>query len=332
MPHPHLYDPENYLFRATFENAAVGMAHVGPDGKWLRVNRRLAEILGYSRDELAQLTFQDVSHADDIVADLGLFEPMMRGELPEDGYQMEKRYHRKDGSVVWVNLTTSLQRNQAGKPLFCISVIVDITARKEYEAHLRTVTNELKHRINNTLAIVKSIALRSFPEGRDVGESRQEFVARIQSLASAHSLLTKNSWEGAWIGKVVVAALEPYCGFNSDVCTIEAGPSVWLSSQVAVNLSMLINELATNAVKHGAFSAPGGHVTLGWKIEDRDGASVCVLHWTERAAFRVTPPDKNGFGTMLIQRLWPGGVEMEFRPEGLEAVISFELGTDRPSV
>ena len=88
-------------FRTTFENAAVGIAHVAADGRWLLVNKRFCEILGYSREEMAGKTFQDLTHPEDLAADLILVNRMIAGEIPQ--YSLEKRYIRKDGSIVWVN-------------------------------------------------------------------------------------------------------------------------------------------------------------------------------------------------------------------------------------
>jgi len=118
-------------FRGTFENAAVGIAHVGIDGSWLRVNRRLCEIVGYSREELLEKTFQDITHPDDLQADLEQFGSLMSGGV--GSYSMEKRYFHKNGHILWINLTTALQRDEAGEPLYCISVIEDINSRKHAE-------------------------------------------------------------------------------------------------------------------------------------------------------------------------------------------------------
>ena len=118
-------------FRGTFENAAVGIGHVGTGGEWLRVNETLCKITGYSKDELLKMTFQDITHPDDLSADVVKFEELMKGEI--ESYTMEKRYFRSDGSVLWIDLTTSLQRDPDGEPLYCISVVEDISPRKEAE-------------------------------------------------------------------------------------------------------------------------------------------------------------------------------------------------------
>ncbi|MHB8763202.1 MAG: PAS domain S-box protein [Deferrisomatales bacterium] len=118
-------------FRATFEQAAVGIAHVGLDGRWLRVNRRLCDIVGYSRDELLARTFQDITHPGDLAADLAVVRQVLAGEIST--YSMEKRYLRKNATVVWINLTVSLVRDASGEPKYFISVVEDIHRRKRAE-------------------------------------------------------------------------------------------------------------------------------------------------------------------------------------------------------
>ena len=120
------------LFRHTFEQAAVGIAHVGPDGKWLRVNERLAEALGYGREELLARTFQEITHPDDLDVDVAHVQALLRGEA--ERYAMDKRYVRRDGSLVWVRLSVSLVRDAAGAPDYFIAVAEDIDARKRAEA------------------------------------------------------------------------------------------------------------------------------------------------------------------------------------------------------
>jgi len=124
-------------FRATFEQAAVGIAHVGLDGRWLRMNRKLCEIVGYDEEELRGLTFQDITHPEDLDADLEQVRKLLAGEI--ETYSMEKRYYRKDGSTVWIELTASLVRGEGnpGEPRYFIGVIEDISARKEAEEALR---------------------------------------------------------------------------------------------------------------------------------------------------------------------------------------------------
>ncbi len=122
-------------FRGTFENAGVGIAHTDLTGQLLRVNEKFCAIVGHPRAELLQKTFQHITHPDDLTASVGSFAVLMRGESAVVGH--EKRYVRKDGSVVWVELFTSLQRDAAGQPAYAIAVVQDISERRRLDAELR---------------------------------------------------------------------------------------------------------------------------------------------------------------------------------------------------
>jgi PAS domain S-box-containing protein len=119
------------MYRSTFELAGLGIAHQSPDGQWLQVNERLCDITGYSKDELLAMKFQDITHPDDLEVELPQLEKMRSGLA--DTYGKEKRYIRKDGSVVWVNLRVSSVRGRHGEVKRFITVVEDITDRREAE-------------------------------------------------------------------------------------------------------------------------------------------------------------------------------------------------------
>src|ERR1043166_7409100 len=113
-------EEEKLRFQVTFEQAAVGMAHVGLNGKWLRVNQRLCDILGYTREELLERTFQTITHPEDIERDMDHLQRFLTDTI--DVYRVEKRYLSKNQGIVWVNLTVSLARDSRGAPAYFISV------------------------------------------------------------------------------------------------------------------------------------------------------------------------------------------------------------------
>ena len=153
-------------FRATFEQAAVGMAHVGANGRWLRVNQKLCEIVGYSREELLSKTFQDITHPEDLGADLDQLRRLLAGEIGT--YSMEKRYFRKDGPVVWINLTVSLVRGAAGEPAYFIAVIEDISRRKQAERALRASETRFRTLIEQSPFSTQILS----PDGRTLRVNR----------------------------------------------------------------------------------------------------------------------------------------------------------------
>ena len=129
-------------FRAIFENAAVGIARVARDGRFVDVNQRLCQIVGYTREELLTRTFAEITHPDDRETDLKAMQEMLAGR--GSPYLREKRYYRKDGSVVWCNLSVALVRKPDGAPDYFISIIEDNSARKEAEQKLRDSEERLR--------------------------------------------------------------------------------------------------------------------------------------------------------------------------------------------
>jgi len=115
-------------FRNTLEQAAVGIAYVGPNGNFILINQKFCDIVGYSKQEMCKLTFQDISYPDDLAPDLSNFQRLIGQDI--DIYTMEKRYLQKNKKIVWVHLTISLVRNETGDPKYYISVVEDITERK----------------------------------------------------------------------------------------------------------------------------------------------------------------------------------------------------------
>jgi PAS domain S-box-containing protein len=126
------------MFRTTFEQAAVGIAHMDLEGRWIRVNDKLLEITGYGRQDLLKKTFEEITHPDDVEPDRERMERLLFGEIDE--YSTEERWVRKDGSELWTNLNASLVRHPSGEPSYFIAVIQDIDERKRAELVLRSLT------------------------------------------------------------------------------------------------------------------------------------------------------------------------------------------------
>ena len=171
------------LFQNAFDHAAIGMALVAPDGRWLRVNRSVEKITGYTEEELLRIRFQDITHPDDVDKDVDNAEKMLFGETST--YQMEKRYLHKNGSVVWVLLSVSLVRDEHGKPLFFISQLQDITARKESEEKLLKATEEIR-RLRRGLLKVCAWTKRIEVDGRWL--SIEEFLSKHLHLQLTHGM------------------------------------------------------------------------------------------------------------------------------------------------
>ena len=196
-------------FRATFDRAAVGIANVALDGSYLRVNRRFCEIVGYAAEELLTRRFHDVTHPDDLQADLDRSRRMIAGEIQAGA--AVKRYVRKDGAVVWANMTVSLQRDDAGRPEYFVVVVEDITAREQTEEALRDSEERFRAIFEEA---ADSVVLLDTPSGafaefnsrahENLGYTREEFatlslgdIEAIESPADASAHVVKVIREGA---------------------------------------------------------------------------------------------------------------------------------------
>ena len=174
---------QEVLFQSAFDHAAIGMALVAPDGRWLKVNRSVCKITGYSEEELLRIRFQDITHPEDLDLDLRNLRKMLAGETTE--YQMEKRYYRKDGEIVSVLHSVSLVRNDDGTPRFFISQLQDITARKLGEEKLAAADDEIRRLRKGLLKVcawTKSIEV----DGKWI--SIDDFLSHYLQLRLTHGM------------------------------------------------------------------------------------------------------------------------------------------------
>lgn len=148
-------------FRTAFDFSGIGMALVAPDGKWMRVNKKLCEIVGYSEPELLALTFQDITHPDDLEKDISLVTKALKGDV--SNYTLEKRYLHKNGSVIWISLIVALVRDNDGQPLFFVSQIKDITDRKNAETELNKINRDIIERVKELQCMYKISELSNDP-------------------------------------------------------------------------------------------------------------------------------------------------------------------------
>jgi diguanylate cyclase (GGDEF)-like protein/PAS domain S-box-containing protein len=141
-------------FRGAFEFAAIGIALVAPDGRWLQVNRSLCRMVGYTTEELLATNFQSITHPDDLEKDIGYVRQMLDGSLSH--YNMEKRYFHKDGHILWIFLSVSLVRDATGRPLYFVSQIQDITGQRQLTEDLRSARADLQAILDNVPARITS--------------------------------------------------------------------------------------------------------------------------------------------------------------------------------
>jgi len=196
-------------FRGTFEQAAVGIAHVSLEGRFLRVNRKLCEIVGYSEDEILDLSFQDITHADDLDADLEHLHQVLNGEI--ETYSMDKRYYRKDGSIVWINLTVALVL-EGSTPDYYVSVIQDVSKRKQAEDNLTKSEAKYRELVDNSIVGV----FNSTPDGQFLFVNNA--LAQIFDFDSPEQMIAEGSlprWADSKQREQLISNLRQYGSVKS---------------------------------------------------------------------------------------------------------------------
>jgi two-component sensor histidine kinase len=178
--------------------------------------------------------------------------------------------------------------------------------------------DELNHRVKNTLAILQAIATQTFRSASKL--EREKFEGRLGALAEAHNLLSQEKWRGSDLQDVLGRVLQPYLLSNPERMRM-LGPTVPLSPRVAVILSMIVHEMATNAAKYGALSNDAGTVALDWEVINEGGQPKLRLIWREAGGPQVTAPVQRGFGSRLIERSardqLGGEATVDFLPRGV---------------
>jgi PAS domain S-box-containing protein len=233
---------------------------------------------------------------------------------------------RPDGTrVPFIPFPTPL-RDAEGQLVGAVNMLVDISGRKDAEARQKVLIDELNHRVKNTLATVQSLARQTARHADDLAEFGATFEARLVALARAHDLLTQRNWMGVPLESLVHDIVAPYAGGEERLCV--EGPTVDLSARAALCLTMVLNELATNAAKYGALSKPSGALTITWRTVE-EHTDRFALEWTERGGPAVAEPSRRGFGARLIERCvvsdLGGSLDCRFEADGVRCLIDAPL-------
>lgn len=269
-------------------------------------------------DDFSYRDLQDAIHPDDF----DHWESTLAAALEGDGeFNIECRIILPDGSMRWIEIRAQTRFDEHHRPLTMSGISSDVTDRKEAEAYRMLVTQEMSHRIKNTLATVQAIVSQSLRADLPASQMRQVVAKRIKALGGAHDILTGKDWDVAGLRQTVDRAVRP---FNADGRIHHFGPDLEISHGVSSALTLALHELATNAVKYGALSGDSGRVRIEWNIEK----SQFVLTWDEIGGPPVTAPTRTGFGSRMIEKALSATVNgtavVEYRPGG----IHFELRAD----
>lgn len=275
-------------YRSVFENAEVGMAEISFDERWLNVNERLEEILGYSEEELLGMRCREITHPDSIEKDEKCTRKVMEGE--SDYYVTDKRYQQKNGDYIWVRMTVSrVDVPRGDHDGYFIAIIEDINDRKEYERELEemvdereTLLKEIHHRVKNNLQMI--ISLLDMQRRQASTEEARKFIkesaGRIRSMALLHEMLYQEHRIAGIDLEDYVESLTAFIVQAHELKGREVNidldvDSTELALDQAIPSGLVLNELISNALEHGIGEANSIGVEVNFSIED-DRASIVV--------------------------------------------------------
>lgn len=229
-----------------------------------------------------------------------------------------------DSGTHWYDLHIEPLRDVTGVIVGLTCAAVEITERKEGEAHLRLLMRELTHRSKNLLAVIQAMARQTARHGGTLANFLERFGARLQALSRSHDLLVQESWHRASLQDLVRSQLGHYLDRDHPQVLI-SGPDVHLQPEAAQSLGLALHELATNAAKYGALSRSKGRVAIEWHLIPASQGGGLEMIWSETKGPKVKDPRRRGFGSLVIEhnlaRALNAKVELSFEPEGLRCRI-----------
>jgi PAS domain S-box-containing protein len=277
-------------------------------------NAGARNLLGWSEAEAIGMDGRLIFTPEDRNA--GAADAEMAKSLVEGRAENERWHLRKDGSRFWGSgLMLPLRGVATGGFL---KVMRDQTARREGDERQGLLIRELAHRVKNSLAVIMAMARQTGMRAADITEFMDAFEGRLQALAAVHNILSESGWSSTPLGTLITTALAPYRGR----VRIAHIPDLRLRPAASQDLVLALHELAINAAKHGALSAPQGAVHLEGRLAERE----LVLTWREEGGPPVASPTSRGFGTVLVERFVADGqVAFEWHAHGLVCTVRLLL-------
>jgi PAS domain S-box-containing protein len=283
-------------FRGIFEYAGTGIAIADLEGRFQSCNPAYAAMLGYSQQELLELTCLALIHPEDQEANVAEKRRLLAQEI--SSFEIVNRYIGKGGKPIWVQKHVSLRRDAAGNPTNTVVLATDVTERKRQDDHIRLLMREVNHRSKNLLTVVQAIARQT--AAANPIDFAARFADRVQALAASQDVLVRNEWRGAKLDELVRSQLAHFEDLIGTRIKLQ-GPPLFVTASAAQALGMTLHELATNAGKYGGLANDGGRVTIEWGVGGENaGEETFTIWWREQCECPVTLPSKRGFGSTLI--------------------------------
>lgn len=238
---------------------------------------------GRYEDWLALVHPEDQAHAD-----WDNKQALLTGEL-----NSEWRVPLPDGTIRWIEARARMLREEGGSDPQMIGVNIDVTAAKEADRKQELLVHELAHRVKNSLAVVQSLAHQLLPRN---DPKVRDFTSRLHALATVHSSLAENDWQGADLAALITSQVAPFASAPDQLAV--SGPIVLVPVELTTQLALVIHEMACNASKYGALTTPNGHVDVSWSL----GPDVLHVRWQESGGPPAREPAVVGFGSRLLTR------------------------------
>ncbi|MET0867902.1 MAG: HWE histidine kinase domain-containing protein [Pseudorhodoplanes sp.] len=276
--------------RLAQEAGQIGSFEIDTASNKMTVTEQLCRVFGVKyRHEIDASEIEQLVYPGDETL-ISSAEQRASGELP---LQSEYRIRNPaTGAIVWISRRARLMRDAFGKPVRLLGTVQDVTERKAGEERQRLLSEELSHRLKNSLALVQAIARQTLRGASDKSAVRA-FDQRVSALSRAHDVLLQQDWQAADMRAVMHGVLS----LNGDISRfVFEGPAVMLGAKAALSLALLMHELATNAMKYGSLSDLSGSVAITWLVE----GETLVLQWKEIGGPPVEEPTRSGLGSRLI--------------------------------
>ena len=290
-------------------------------------NESLLHLTGYALPEILNLSFFDLISKDN---DIKILTAIHKQFEKKTGSTYEVECQRKDRSLFWATVFVNPIYDRDCKIVHHFASLIDLSKHKEEQAQLKMLVEELNHRVKNTLTNVQSIIRQVVKTDAEPKEIRETLSSRITALSRSHELLSKEKWKSASMKDIVCVALDPFRIAKEPPDRIKiTGPNTRFPPNAAVALAIVLNELATNALKYGSLSVVEGRLEIDWKIEGSPSSPILALLWREFGGPTVVLPKRVGFGMRVIERglahELKAVTQVKFLPEGLVCEIRIPL-------
>ncbi len=319
---------EQATLKAVFQSAPVGLSLAAANGKSVLLNEQMQRLLGrdISKGGIDRYLGAGAIHQDGSPYMLAEYPQVIAVQHGVETYAAPFLIERPDGSRLRTEISSVPLRDGKSAVTGAVSVVVDVEERERAIEHQTMLTGELAHRMKNMIAIVQAIVQQSLRSEGTLAEVRERVLSRFEALVRAQDMLTQAEWKLTDLAAVAQNALETV---NQDGHLTIEGPPVEVGARAALSFTLVLHELATNALKYGSLSVPEGRVEICWHIKPAEAGQCVSLSWTEFGGPVVFPPTRKGFGTRLIDtmgRTFGGRSELRYDPTGVRWLVEADAG------